>query len=52
MNHSAGHLTPSAVRGRVFSVQALASNSSCVKPLKSLPLGGKFQDRCRVSVSS
>ncbi len=39
MNSAAGHLKPSDWRGRVFSLQAIASSASCVKPLKSLSFG-------------
>ena len=45
MNNSAGHLKPSDLRGRVFSFQAIASSSSCEKPLKSLPLGRYCRSR-------
>ena len=34
-----GTLKPSNLRGRVFSLQAIASRSSWMQPLKSLPLG-------------
>ena len=38
INNSAGYLKRSDLRGRVFGTQAVASRSSCVKPLKSMPL--------------
>ena len=39
MNISAGQRKPIDLRGLVFSCQAIASSSSWVKPLRSLPLG-------------
>jgi hypothetical protein len=39
VNNSAGHMKPRGLRGRVFSFQAIACNSSWVKPLRAGALG-------------